>query len=93
MKRGYTAKRRAGSPAVRCRGAKYPHLFIGGEMDQLVTLFANYIFPVAMCMVLMWKMERDQERYREDLNTIREVISQNSQILTEIKTMLGDDEK
>lgn len=60
-------------------------------MEQLVTLFANYIFPVAMCMVLVWKMEKDQDRYREDLNTIREVISQNSQILTEIKTMLGDD--
>lgn len=57
-------------------------------MEQAVNLLSNYIFPVAMCMILLWKMERDQDRYREDLNTIREIIEKNTEALVQIKTIL-----
>lgn len=57
-------------------------------MEQVVNLLSNYIFPVAMCMILLWKMERDQDRYRDDLNTIREIIEKNTEALVQIKTIL-----
>lgn len=59
-------------------------------METIINLLSNYIFPVAMCVILLWKMEKDQERYREDLNTIRAVIEKNTEALIQIKTMLED---
>ena len=59
-------------------------------METIVNLLSNYIFPVAMCVILLWKMEKDQERYRDDLNTIRSVIEKNTEALIQIKTMLED---
>lgn len=57
-------------------------------VDQLVNLLENYVFPIAMCFLMLWKMEKDQERYREDLNSMRNVIEQNTAVMTEIKTMI-----
>jgi len=61
-------------------------------MEAIVNLLGNYVFPIAMCLILMWKMERDTERYREDLNAMRTVIEKNTEILAEIKTMLADND-
>ena len=83
-------KRRAGSPPGRYRGALSAHFKEDITMEAIVNLLGNYVFPIAMCLILMWKMERDTERYREDLNAMRTVIEKNTEILAEIKTMLAD---
>lgn len=59
-------------------------------MEELINLISNYIFPVAMCLILVWKMERDQDRYRQDLNTLREVIEKNTEIMNEIKGVISE---
>lgn len=59
-------------------------------MEDLINLISNYIFPVAMCLILVWKMERDQDRYRQDLNTLREVIEKNTEIMSEIKGVISE---
>lgn len=59
-------------------------------MEELINLISNYIFPVAMCLILVWKMERDQDRYRQDLNTLREVVEKNTEIINEIKGVISE---
>lgn len=59
-------------------------------MEEVINLVSNYIFPVAMCLILVWKMERDQERYRQDLNTLREVVEKNTEIIAEIKGVISE---
>lgn len=59
-------------------------------MENILNLVGNYIFPIAMCLIMFWKMERDQDRYREDLNNMRSVIEANTNVMTEIKTMLAE---
>lgn len=59
-------------------------------MENILNLVGNYIFPIAMCLIMFWKMERDQDRYREDLNNMRSVIEANTTVMTEIKTMLAE---
>lgn len=59
-------------------------------MEELINLISNYVFPVAMCLILVWKMERDQDRYRQDLNTLREVIEKNTEIMNEIKGVISE---
>ena len=80
----------SGGPEAR-RGATAAHKnppFKEDKMETAVNLLSNYIFPVAMCVILLWKMEKDQERYRDDLNSMRDVIAKNTEVMTQLKTML-----
>ena len=34
-------------------------------MDEILTLIGNYVFPIAACVALFWKMDKDQKTTQE----------------------------
>lgn len=57
-------------------------------MDELLTLIGNYVFPIAACCALFWKLDKDEGRHKEEIDNLRESYDKNTQVLTELVTLI-----
>ena len=68
-------------------------------MDQLLTLLGNYAFPIVCCAALFWKMDKDQkttqeymekrdELHRDEINSLREVLENNTTAILELRASM-----
>lgn len=49
---------------------------------------SNFGFPAIMCIMLFKKMEKQETRYMNNENKLRSVITENTQAIIELKTLL-----
>ena len=61
-------------------------------MDDLLTLIGNYAFPIVACAALFWKLNKDQDRHKEEIDAIRESLDNNTKILTELVAVIKQKE-
>lgn len=61
-------------------------------MDDLLTLIGNYAFPIVACAALFWKLNKDQDRHKEEIDAIRESLDNNTKILTELAAVIKQKE-
>lgn len=59
---------------------------------DLVQVASNFGFPAIMCVMLFRKMEKQETRYLNNENKLRSVISDNTQAILELKTLLNKKE-
>ena len=70
-------------------------------MDEILTLVGNYVFPIAACVALFWKMDKDQkttqeymekrdELHRDEINSLRQSLDNNTQALLELKAHIKE---
>lgn len=70
------------------------------ELD-LLTLIGNYAFPIAMCVALFWKLDRDQKAnieanekrdniHREEINSLREALENNTAVIMQLNSKLSE---
>lgn len=70
-------------------------------MDQWLTLLGNYAFPIVCCAALFWKMDKDQknqqeymekrdELHRDEIESLRTSLDNNTRALLELKTHLKE---
>lgn len=68
-------------------------------MDEILTLIGNYAFPIAACIALFWKMDRDQkitqeymekrdELHRDEINSLRTVLENNTTAILELRASM-----
>ena len=68
-------------------------------MDQLLTLIGNYAFPIVCCAALFWKMDKDQkttqeymekrdELHRDEINSLRQVLENNTNAILELRASM-----
>lgn len=68
-------------------------------MDDLLTLIGNYAFPIVCCAALFWKMDKDQkttqeymekrdELHRDEINSLREVLENNTNAILELRASM-----
>ena len=57
-------------------------------MDDLLTLIGNYAFPIVACAALFWKLNKDQDRHKEEMDAIRESLDNNTKVLTELAAVI-----
>lgn len=55
---------------------------------DLLQLASNFGFPALMCIMLFKKMEKQETRYLNNENKLRSVITDNTQAILELKTLL-----
>lgn len=61
-------------------------------MDDLLTLIGNYAFPIVACAALFWKLNKDQDRHKEEMDAIRESLDNNTKVLTELAAVIKSKE-
>ena len=68
-------------------------------MDEILTLVGNYVFPIAACVALFWKMDKDQkttqeymekrdELHRDEINSLRTVLENNTNAILELRASM-----
>lgn len=55
---------------------------------DLLQVASNFGFPAIMCIMLFKKMEKQETRYMNNENKLRSVITENTQAIIELKTLL-----
>lgn len=68
-------------------------------MDDLLTLIGNYAFPIVCCIALFWKLDKDQkttqdymekrdELHRDEINSLRQVLENNTNAILELRASM-----
>lgn len=57
-------------------------------MTDVTNIITNVGFPVAMCVFLLYYMERQDERHRQETDKLNETLQGNTNVLTELTTLI-----
>lgn len=58
------------------------------EVNDIVTLISNLGFPVVVCIALFYYMNKQQDRHNSETDKLSETVQQNTQVLTELCTLI-----
>ena len=61
-------------------------------MEEIATIFSNYIFPVAVCIYLFYLIQRLSESHKAEVDMLRDAISNNTLVLQKLVDKMGDDQ-
>lgn len=50
-------------------------------MEEIATIFSNYIFPIAVCIYLFYREQRTTEAHKAEVDTLREALVNNTLVL------------
>ena len=54
-------------------------------LEQMITSLG---FPIFACIALFWFINKQEERRREEIDSLRETLSENSSILSSLKELI-----
>ena len=60
------------------------------EFDTIMTFITTIGFPIAMCLLIFWRMGQESESHRQEVNTLQETIKENTVILGQLKQLIED---
>ena len=59
-----------------------------GMDDSITNIISNVGFPVAMCLLLFYYMEKQNERHKQETDKLNETLQGNTNVLTELTTLI-----
>ena len=59
------------------------------EFD-IMQAISNVGFPVAMCILIFWRMNTESKDHKEEVQTLKDTIAENTTILAQLKQLLED---
>ena len=57
-------------------------------MQEYVQIISTVGFPIFMCLFLFKYMNDEKEKHREEVDKLTETINSNTQVLTELCTLI-----
>lgn len=64
---------------------------MSAETLTLITqLINNNLFPIAVCLILMWYIKGVQEKEREAVEQMTKVIAENTQVMKELQAVVKE---
>ena len=58
------------------------------DIDQIINLISNVGFPVAMCAALFYYMIQQDKKHKEETDKLSETLQANTNVLTELCTLI-----
>lgn len=59
-------------------------------LDLITQLINNNLFPIAVCLILMWYIKGVQEKEREAVEKMTSVIAENTEVMRELQTVVKE---
>lgn len=50
-------------------------------MEELTTLVSSVGFPIAMCLILVWRMREQDTAHKEEMDKMTEALNKNTQVI------------
>lgn len=58
------------------------------DVQIITTLIGTLGFPIVACAALFWKMEKEQELHKAEVDRLTEAINDMKSVLTELSTYI-----
>lgn len=63
------------------------------DVGSITTLISSVGFPIAACVAIWWKSNKDTEAHAEEVKSLSAAINNNTVALTQLVDKLGSDGK
>lgn len=60
------------------------------NIDVLVNAIATVGFPIVMCGIMFWFLNKEQENHKAEMLSLKEVIAENNEVLAGLKQLIED---
>jgi len=61
-------------------------------MQDIVTAISSVGFPIVMCVLIFWYMEKEAESHKEEVNSLKDVLTELKVSITQLTDKLGGKE-
>lgn len=58
-------------------------------MNDIVTAISSVGFPIVMCILIFWYMEKESESHKEEVNSLKDVLTELKISITQLSDKLG----
>lgn len=58
------------------------------DISQIIELISGVGFPVAVCIALFYFLNKSNEKHQQEIKQLTETINSNTQVLTELSTLI-----
>lgn len=58
------------------------------DTNSIITLVQSVGFPIVCCCALFWKMNKDSELHKEEMDKITEALNNNTSVMTRLEEMI-----
>ena len=62
-------------------------------INEIAQIISTVGFPIAMCLVLLYEVEKMNKSHKEETNSLKDALNNNTVVLEKILTKLDLDEK
>ena len=58
--------------------------------DMIVQIISTIGFPIAMCLIMFWFLNKEQETHKQEMLELKDVLARNNEVLVGLKQLLED---
>lgn len=59
------------------------------DVNAVTTLISSVGFPIAACCAIFWYMNKERESHKTEMDSMKEALNSNTQVLTELKALIS----
>lgn len=59
------------------------------DLNEVVSSISTVGFPIVMCLIMFFQLEKQNERHKEEMDKISEAINNNTIALTKLAERIG----
>lgn len=60
------------------------------DMNTIIQAISTVGFPIVMCGIMLWFLNKEQENHKSEMLSLKEVISENNKVLEGLKQLIED---
>ena len=60
------------------------------DFNLILQAISTVGFPIVMCGIMFWFLNKEQENHKAEMMSLKDVISENNQVLESLKQLIED---
>lgn len=60
------------------------------DINVIIQAVSTVGFPIVMCGIMFWFLNKEQENHKNEMLSLKEVISENNKVLEGLKQLIED---
>ena len=60
------------------------------DVNVLIQAVSTVGFPIVMCAIMFWFLNKEQENHKAEMLSLKEVIAENNSVLVGLKQLIED---
>lgn len=60
------------------------------DINTIIQAISTVGFPIVMCGIMFWFLNKEQENHKAEMLSLKEVISENNKVLEGLKQLIED---